>query len=198
MADMVRLLHLPPKARILDFGGTPYVWGLLNHDFRVTLINLPDKSNRTPAGQLTVDRSRFEVVEGDVTDIRDVFADLSFDAVFSNSVIEHVGDERRQQMFANEARRVGRAYWVQTPSDRWFLEPHSGYPFQWQVRRLLGLKLEREGTRVLSREWMQQLFPDGQVYIESILGMEKSYSLYRPFQDGTIGIAELEAGRFAR
>ena len=191
MMDMVRLLRLPLKACILDLGGTPYNWGLIEHAFRVTLVNLPARMGLTPAGTFDVDRTRFEIIEGDATNLKDIFADQSFDAVFSNSVIEHVGGETRQQMFADEARRIGLAYWIQTPSDRWLVEPHTGYPLQWQVRRLLGMDLVREGTRVLSRERMQQLLPDGQIYIERVLGMEKSYSLYKPYRSGRNSTANL-------
>ena len=52
------------------------------------------------------------------------FRDGSFDVVFSNSVIEHVGDAASQRRFAREVARVGRAYWVETPN-RWFpVEQH--------------------------------------------------------------------------
>src|SRR5262245_13224180 len=39
--------------------------------------------------------------------------------VFSNSVIEHVGPPPKQAEFAHEVLRLGRSYWVQTPS-KWF------------------------------------------------------------------------------
>ncbi len=43
------------------------------------------------------------------------FRDQSFDVVFSNSVIEHVGDVESQRRFAREVARVGRAWWVADP-----------------------------------------------------------------------------------
>ena len=184
MEDMVRLLNLPPKARILDLGGTPYVWNLIDHDFRVTLLNIPSRAERPDSGWKEVDGSRvdcsrFEVVAADATDLQGVFEDQSFDCVFSNSVIEHVGDETKQEEFAREARRIGHTYWVQTPGDRWPIEPHTFFPLQWEMRRLLHVDLERNGTRVLSKQRMQDLFPDGQTYVERVFGMEKSYALYR-------------------
>jgi len=51
---------------------------------------------------------------------------MSFDAVYSNSTIEHVGDESRQALFAAAVRRLAPAYWVQTPSSHFPIEIHTG------------------------------------------------------------------------
>ena len=57
------------------------------------------------------------------------FADRSFDIVFSNAVIEHVGDIERQRLFVAEALRVGRRVFLTTPN-RWFpIEVHTRLPF---------------------------------------------------------------------
>jgi len=56
------------------------------------------------------------------------FADQSFDVVFSNAVIEHVGDVERQRRFVAEALRVGSRVFLTTPN-RWFpLEVHTRLP----------------------------------------------------------------------
>ena len=56
------------------------------------------------------------------------FADACFDIVFSNAVIEHVGDRERQRLFVSEALRVGRRVFLTTPN-RWFpLEVHTRLP----------------------------------------------------------------------
>ncbi len=53
----------------------------------------------------------------------------SFDVVFSNAVIEHVGDRERQEALVREALRVGRRVFVTTPN-RWFpIEVHTRLPF---------------------------------------------------------------------
>ena len=54
------------------------------------------------------------------------FADKSFDVVYSNAVIEHVGDFAAQQRMADEVRRVGKRWFITTPN-RWF-------PFEFHVR----------------------------------------------------------------
>lgn len=54
------------------------------------------------------------------------FRDESFDLVFSNAVVEHVGDEPDQRQFLSEHDRVGRL-WVTTTPNRWFpVEAHTG------------------------------------------------------------------------
>jgi SAM-dependent methyltransferase len=56
------------------------------------------------------------------------FEDGAFDVVFSNAVIEHVGDVERQRQFVAEALRVGSRVFLTTPN-RWFpLEVHTRLP----------------------------------------------------------------------
>lgn len=191
MREMLRRLALPRGATVLDLGGTEALWSLVDHDLRVTLLNLPGSDVRL------VDSARFRLLHGDACALPEL-ADQSFDLAFSNSVIEHVGDEPRQAAFAAEVRRIGRAYWVQTPSDAFPLEAHTGVPFYWRLPAAARDRLlERwrakspvwayaiEHTRVLSRARMHALFPDASVFIERRLGLEKSYALYRPAGDAT-------------
>lgn len=187
MEQFVKLTRLPRGARIVDLGGTEYNWRLFDHDFHVTLVNLPGDLHGTGA-------PGFSYVEADACDLSTVFRDGQFDLVFSNSVIEHVGDEGRQTMFAREVRRLAPAYWVQTPSSRCPIEAHTGVPFYWKLpdgyRRHM---LQRwhgqmpkwasmiDGTRVLDRSRMAELFPRAQFFIERLVGMEKSYAAFCPF-----------------
>lgn len=178
----------PPGARILDIGGTPYMWGLGKHDFKVTILNLP---GTIPEGDR---KPGFAFVEADATDLTGIYRDRSFDVVYSNSVIEHVGAETKQEEFAREVRRLAPAYWVQTPSDRFFLEVHTGVPFYWDLparareqlvrgwrKRLPAWTSMIDELRVLSRSRMRRLFPDGRTYIERRFLFEKSYCFYRAF-----------------
>jgi hypothetical protein len=126
------------------------------------------------------------------------FGDQSFDVVFSNSVIEHVGDAASQRDFANEVARVGRAYWVQTPN-RWFpVEQHLLTPFlHWLPKAWQGV-VARRGTvwsvmsrppadrrefyidhflrdiRLLGPREMRALFPGARILRERFLGVTKS------------------------
>ncbi len=114
MRRFSRELAITAETRVLDVGGTPETWETLTTRPKVTLLNTP--------------RTRDELagaawwVAGDGR--RLPFRDGAFDVVFSNSVIEHVGDAESQRRFAREVARVGRGYWVQTPN-RWFpVEQH--------------------------------------------------------------------------
>ncbi|MFB2983473.1 class I SAM-dependent methyltransferase [Microseira sp. BLCC-F43] len=188
MASFLDLVKPPKQALILDLGGTPYMWQLFDHDFEIALVNLPGSFNSTnPVKNITF-------VEGDATDLSRIFKDKYFDVVFSNSVIEHVGNEQKQAAFAAEVHRLAKAYWIQTPSDRCPIECHTGMPYYWKLPNWVRDRLMRsweeklpawaefiKQTRVLSRQRMHQLFPDAEMYVERQFLFEKSYSAYRPF-----------------
>ncbi len=114
MQRFARELEITADTSVLDVGGTPETWDMLTVRPRVTLLNTP-RTKAELAGAAWW-------VAGDGRALP--FRDFAFDVVFSNSVIEHVGDEGSQRRFARELARVGRAYWVQTPN-RWFpVEQH--------------------------------------------------------------------------
>src|SRR5579863_5094084 len=107
---------LTGDTRVLDVGGNPRIWSTLPATVRpqITYLNLPRAAES--------DDDRQHLVFGDGCHLP--FADHSFDIAFSNSVIEHVGGSDAQARFAEEIRRVGRAYWVQTPNRRFPVEQH--------------------------------------------------------------------------
>ena len=131
----------------------------------------------------------------------DAFTDAQFDVVFSNSVIEHVGDDARQEAMAREVRRVGRRYFVQTPNLYFPIEPHFMFPFfqflpipvrGWLLSNLKlswGGKIpDREQARQAARSValvglsrFREMFPDGAIYRERVLGLTKSFVAYRGF-----------------
>jgi SAM-dependent methyltransferase len=57
------------------------------------------------------------------------FDDESFDLVFSNAVIEHVGAREQQRAFLDEILRVGKRAFVTTPNRRHPIEFHTITPF---------------------------------------------------------------------
>jgi SAM-dependent methyltransferase len=94
------------------------------------------------------------------------FADGAFDVVFSNAVIEHVGDRERQRQFVAEALRVGRRVFLTTPN-RWFpVEVHTRLPLvHWlpedaagKAYDLAGKSWARENHLLGSRAF-RELFP---------------------------------------
>ncbi len=179
---------LPRPLRILDLGGEEVFWhrmGLTDPgQVRVTLLN------RYP---VPVQLDGFSAHLGDATAMPE-FAGESFDIVFSNSVIEHVGNWEAQQRMADETMRVGRRYFVQTPNRYFPLEPHFLLPFfqfyplwlrVWLMRRFhLGwyrpipdLEVARRhilAHRLLSRAELVALFPGCRIYEEKVAGLTKS------------------------
>jgi SAM-dependent methyltransferase len=127
MRQFVALFGVTQETRILDVGGTPANWLLAGVRPRVTLLNVPRGQERCEAG--------FTFVSGNGCQLP--FRDQSFEIVFSNSVIEHVGAPAEQRRFAAEVRRVGKRYWVQTPNRRFPVEQHLLTPFvHWLPRNL--------------------------------------------------------------
>jgi hypothetical protein len=123
MADFVANMNPKENSNILDLGGQPMIWSSVKVRLNITILNLPGMAQQHYASH-----HNLTYVEGDACHVTR-FADESFDLVFSNSVIEHVGDEGKQAQFANEVRRLGRSYWVQTPSKYFPVEAHTGMPF---------------------------------------------------------------------
>jgi ubiquinone/menaquinone biosynthesis C-methylase UbiE len=101
------------------------------------------------------------------------FADRSFDWVFSNAVIEHVGGRTRQKQFAQEICRVARkGYFVATPNRNFPVDPHTLLPFyqflsvKWQNRVCRfspGYVRKYEPIDLLSKRDLHELFPNAVV-----------------------------------
>jgi hypothetical protein len=114
-------------------------------------------------------------------------------------VIEHLMDWEHMQAFAEQTRRVARAYFVQTPS-YWFpIEPHFVAPFfHWLPEPMrVGLVMHRafgthprattvdvatkfvQNARLLDRRQFAYLFPDGRIVSEKFAGLTKSFVAIR-------------------
>lgn len=111
--------------RILDIGGTYDFWNALAFRYlnrcEITLLNLEKRGN----GE-SMPNVRF--MAGNATDLS-VFGDGTFDLVFSNSCIEHIGRFPEWRKMADGMRRVGSHYFLQTPNRHFPLEPHFMFPF---------------------------------------------------------------------
>jgi SAM-dependent methyltransferase len=182
LAAFVVQLRVGPNDRILDLGGSPSTWEGSGLEGQVTLLNLE------PVGDLP---AGMEYRQGDACDLS-FLVDQAFDVVFSNSVIEHVGDPSRQMQMAHEVRRVGRSYWVQTPNRYFPLELHFLFPgFQFLPRvlqervamswpfsfpKLLGIDPlgELANLRLVGYREMTAYFPEALVVREKVAGLTKS------------------------
>lgn len=184
------LSTVPRPIRILDVGGTQEFWDMMGvdtlGDVHVTLLNLAAPR---------VNKENFESVSGDARDLSR-YRDASFDVVFSNSVIEHLGpDFADQKRMADEIRRVGKRYFVQTPNRYFPLEPHfltpgfqfypldlriwlvSNFNVGWYQRIPDKAKARREveSISLLSSRDVRRLFPEGRIYAEKFAGLTKSF-----------------------
>jgi SAM-dependent methyltransferase len=188
MQRFVRECGISAETRVLDIGGTPDNWDLSPVQPRLVLLNMP-RAQEDLAGAM-----QWVAADGRALPFRDA----SFDVVFSNSVIEHVGDSASQERFAHEVARVGRTYWVQTPN-RWFpVEQHLLTPFVHWLPKKLQAAVVRRGTvwgivtrasadrrefyiehflrdiKLLSPAEVRALFPGARLIRERFLGLTKS------------------------
>jgi hypothetical protein len=187
------LASVPLPMNILDVGGLQGAWETLGFvgrpDIEITLLNIE------PAH---VSGSNMRSVTGDARSMPE-FRDREFDLVFSNSVIEHVGGREEEKRMADEVRRVGKRYYVQTPNRYFPVEPHFLFPcFQFlptavQATLVQKFKLgyrpklperadaesEVRSIRLLSRTDMRRLFPDAVVADEKLFGLTKSLMAYK-------------------
>lgn len=196
------LLHelletLPQPVNILDVGGAEDFWENVNftdpNQVNVTLLNISE----TP-----VKYSNFKSIVGDATNL-ECFADNQFDLVFSNSVIEHVGDYQQQKKMAEEIRRVSKRFFVQTPNYYFPIEPHFLFPcFQflplaikvWLIQNFeLGwykrVPDKKEAIEVansvhlLKEKDLRNLFGNARLYKEKFFGFTKSLIAYNYSQE---------------
>jgi 2-polyprenyl-3-methyl-5-hydroxy-6-metoxy-1,4-benzoquinol methylase len=186
------LQSIPNPINILDVGGNELYWQTMGFTgssrIRITLLNL-NKEN--------ISSANMQSIVGNAIDLKEL-KDQSFEIVFSNSVIEHVGDFEAQRGMAKEVMRIGKRYFIQTPN-YWFpMEPHFLFPgFQWfpvsmrvwlvrhfdlgwydkisdpeQARDLIN------HNRLLTKQEFKKLFPQAKLHEEKIFGLVKSFIAY--------------------
>jgi SAM-dependent methyltransferase len=117
--------------------------------------------------------------------------DKSFDIVYSNAVIEHLGSFERQKKMAAEIMRVGKRWFVTTPN-RWFpFEFHMRLPFvTWlpgngylrignivsynhvQGKYTIGSK--HKNLRLMSSRELQECFPDSKIIKQRVTFMAET------------------------
>jgi hypothetical protein len=184
-----RLLERFPRfeeMRVLDLGGTPHSWSFAPVRPReLTVLNL------TPYEST----NEMRCLCGDACDPPPELAHRSFDLVYSNSVIEHLGGHRQRRAFAETVKAAAPHHWVQTPARSFPIEPHWLFPaFQWLP---LGLRVsvsshwplgfaeadradrcavteEVLSVELLSAAEMAHLFPGSSMLYERFMGLAKS------------------------
>lgn len=190
------ILNLPKPIKILDVGGTEVFWEIMgfteNEDYEITILNLSK-----------VNTKYFNIVSisGDGRNMSQ-FKDDEFDIVFSNSVIEHVGKFKDQMKMANEMQRLGKNYFLQTPSFYSPIEPHFFVPFfQILPVKLRTLLLQNfnlgylkktpekekakkiiESINLPKKEELEKMFPESTIKKEKAFGLTLSYIVYNKFE----------------
>ena len=126
-----RLVQPGPATRILDVGATAQASAGFN--FLERWYPWPERITAVAHGrpdQFAAFSRRFPRVKLVLGDGRALpFADGAFDLVFSNGVLEHVGDQEDQRRFVAEALRVGRRCFLSTPNAGFPLDTHTMFPF---------------------------------------------------------------------
>ena len=187
MEAFLRLMQIPARARIIDLGGSMSMWELIDHDYQVTLVN-------RSRWALPQSPHKYRIEVADACDLHGLFADQSFDLVFSNSTIEHLGGPERRQQFAAEVLRLAPAWWIQTPCGSFPIEAHTGLPFYWSWPRWAQARAEAtrrhrhpewyeemQTTVAVDESEMLTLFPGSAIYRERVMGLVKSFTMYRKF-----------------
>lgn len=117
------------------------------------------------------------------------FRDKAFDWVFSNAVIEHVGDEPAQQRFLDEMLRVARRVFFTTPSKGFPIETHTSVLFlhwsdvlfyRWCARHTAGVK--KRNLYLFSYRRLRQLLERSRastyrIHNNRLLGMTMTFTV---------------------
>lgn len=187
MLRFERDFALTTATRVLDVGGNTGNWRFVSVRPLLTFVNI----NTLFVGPELASSDRVVVADG--CDLP--FEANSYDVVFCNSVIEHLGSPAKQMRMAQEIARVGRSYFVQTPNFWFPIEPHYLAPgLQFLPDALRGFAgrwltpwgwLEHpspararafaDEIRLLTYKEMRALFPAGHVMAERLGGVSKSW-----------------------
>jgi hypothetical protein len=172
---------------VIDLGGTVQAW--LRAPVKpksVYVVNLaPEHADGSGSWVRTY--------QGDACDLPRSIRDESFDLVFSNSVLEHVGGHAQRMRFAESVRKLAALHWVQTPYRYFPVEPHWLFPglqfmplalrarvsYRWPLvhtnSKTLGEALEAAmAVELVSRTEMEYYFPDSDIRAERLFGLTKS------------------------
>ena len=122
--------HFPDLAAmsVLDLGGTVETWRRAPvRPKDVTVLNLFE-----PGEVEESERPWLHPVTGDACRASEALAAAgaatSYDVVFSNSLLEHVGGHAQRVALAREVHALAPRHWVQTPYRYFPLEPHWLFP----------------------------------------------------------------------
>jgi len=125
MRLFIKIMKPVEGMKIIDLGGQTDIWDYVEVPLKITCLNLPGIAMINYETHHDI-----KYVEGDACDMPN-FKFGDFDMVYSNSVIEHVGNIEKRTQFADEVKRLSNNYWIQTPCKGFPIEAHTGMPFWW-------------------------------------------------------------------
>jgi hypothetical protein len=185
------------NAHLLDIGGTIDYWEMNARYVPDGLISNIDIVNLPPAQETTrkTNGMTLNAYIGDALD-SSTLRQKQYDVVYSNSVIEHVGNLRSQHQMAAIIQDTGKYYWIQTPAKSFPIEPHFYFPFFPYLplglraflhqRFTMGFvdkepdwiqaRIECEDTRILTGRELRHIFKGCELVKERVFGMCKSYT----------------------
>lgn len=175
---------------VIDLGGTVEAWQRAPvRPAHVVVLNLLEPGESAEPW--------VRPVLGDACAARQVLAEAgaptSYDLVFSNSLIEHVGGHAPRAALAREVAALAPRHWVQTPNRYFPVEPHwlcPGLQFlpvaaRARVAAVWPLAHSRpacpadalaevEWTELIGRTELRGYFPDSRIHHERMAGLTKS------------------------
>jgi len=187
------ILRPSEQTRVLDVGAQVNP----NGDSSLQLIDsYPWKKNLTAVNLSCEHVSRikkhYPQVDARVGDALSLpWPDKYFDAVYSNAVIEHVGDFAKQKQMAAEIMRVSKRWFVTTPN-RWYpFEFHlrlplvtwlPGHSYLWagrlvsynHVRQKYVFGVKQSGTRLMTAKELKQCFPGSEIIKQRVTFMAET------------------------
>ena len=166
----INYMHVKDGDRILDLGGGSgrHIVRLIPVRKNVTIADISKKALEKAKEQYGYNTVLLE--ENSTLP----FSDNYFDIVFCNSVIEHVTISKNkiwnskngkefynqslinQKKFADEIRRIGKNYFVQTPNKYFIFESHTWLPFS----ALLPRRILVHVIKLINRFWIKKTTPD--------------------------------------
>jgi SAM-dependent methyltransferase len=186
MELFVTIMKPNSAMKILDLGGQPDIWDFIQFPLNITCLNLPGVTINDYQSH-----HQITYIEGDACDMN-YFQPGDFDLVFSNSVIEHVGEYEKRLQFAREVLRLSNRYWIQTPSKYFPIEAHCGMPFWWFYPQPLRSYFLRKwaakvpawtemvaSTSVVSSQELKSILPNCKIIREWWFLFPKSSIAYR-------------------
>jgi hypothetical protein len=178
------------RLRVIDLGGTVDSWRQSScRPAHLTILNIDANNATTNLDGVTP----VTIVRGDACEVPEHIRAQRFDLVYSNSVIEHVGNHERRCVFARSVHSLAPHYWVQTPYRYFPVEPHFIFPAaqflpvagrawiarHWPVghRRTTDVQASVTAAKEIELLGVAQLlsyFPDADVLFERFVGLIKS------------------------